>query len=295
MVAPQSQRVGLYQAKHTILIVGDGNLSFSLSLASFLGGKNIVCTCYDSEQIFRSKYPSSAGNIRALRNLEATVLFRVDATQLHSEQRLTKLQEAGYDRIVFNFPHTGAAGSTPESIQSNQELLQGFFVSASLILQPQGQIHLTLRDTPFYQSWKMPEQAEKADLSFVMKDSFQAELFVGYECARTASSELMRQAPSTEEAFTYCFALAPEHPRYPSTQAQVGEKRKRPKKKKKKTEAKITPEQANNFFCEHCQVKFASQAKWNGHVNSPRHSKAVKAAKKNKIQAGSQPAKKRRA
>ena len=128
------------------------------------------------------------------------------------------------------------------------------------------------------------------------KERFQAELFVGYECARTASSELMRQAPSTEEAFTYCFSLAPEHPRYPG-QAQVGEKRKRPpKKKKKKAEAKKTPEQANNFFCEHCQVKLASQAKWNGHVNSPRHSKAVKAAKKNKnLQTNSQPAKKRRA
>merc|ERR1712137_1124010 len=51
LVAPQTQRVGLYQAKHSILVVGDGNLSFSLSLASFLGGANIV-----SRAMIRSKF-----------------------------------------------------------------------------------------------------------------------------------------------------------------------------------------------------------------------------------------------
>ena len=116
--------------------------------------------------MFREKYPSSAGNIRALRSLNATVLFNVDATNLHEEERLLS-RDTPFDRIVFNFPHSGAEGSTQESILSNQQLLQGYFVSASLLIRPQGQVHLTLRNTTFYQSWEMPTQASLAKLSLV--------------------------------------------------------------------------------------------------------------------------------
>lgn len=90
----------------------------------------------------------------------------MDATKLHLESRLTSLGKP-FDRIVFNFPHSGAEGSTKESIQSNQELLQGYFVSSSLIIQPKGQIHLTLRKTTFYENWEMPQIAELADLKEV--------------------------------------------------------------------------------------------------------------------------------
>ena len=254
--------------------------SLTLPLTNHQGGQSIVASCYDSESIFREKYPGSAGNIRALKTLGATVLFGIDATKLHEETRLQG-REKPFDRIVFNFPHSGSAGSTKESVASNQELLQGYFVSASLIVEAKGQVHLTLRDTHFYQSWEMPKQAEDGNLYLIHKEPFQADLFVGYEVARTASSELMRQAPSTDDAFIYCFALSSKHPRrcgieeekLPEGEESASLKRKRPLKKKKlSTDA--------SFDCHHCGVKMATQAKWNGHINSPKHSKALKAAKK---------------
>ena len=91
----------------------------------------------------------------------------MDATKLDEDKRLSNDDSLPFDRVIFNFPHTGVEGSTIESIKSNEQLLFGYFTSASQIINPLGQIHLTLRDTTFYQSWNMPEQAKLANLSLI--------------------------------------------------------------------------------------------------------------------------------
>ena len=74
---------------------------------------------------------------------------------------------APYDRIVFNFPHTGSPGSTQASVGTNQRLLRGFFRSASSLLMEDGEAHVALRLTEFYRRWDVVECARKGAMSLV--------------------------------------------------------------------------------------------------------------------------------
>ncbi len=93
-----------------------------------------------------------------------------------------------FDAVVFNFPHVG--GSRSEDVAANQDLLRGFFTAARALLcgddsgtagagkrrrlddhvfaaEAAGaggggpEVHVTLRRTPFYDSWGVDELAEE--------------------------------------------------------------------------------------------------------------------------------------
>ncbi|KVG59348.1 protein of unknown function DUF2431, partial [Cynara cardunculus var. scolymus] len=78
-----------YSSNHQILLVGEGDFSFALSLAvSFGSGFNIVASSFDSY---------------------ARLLFKVDARKMvsHNDLYLRK-----FDRIVYNFPHAELASQS---------------------------------------------------------------------------------------------------------------------------------------------------------------------------------------
>jgi hypothetical protein len=68
------------------LVVGDGDMSFSRSIAASFGddsAKNLVATTFDSAEALHKKYGfTSHSNIRALRKAGAQVRHEVDATVL---------------------------------------------------------------------------------------------------------------------------------------------------------------------------------------------------------------------
>jgi rRNA (uridine-N3-)-methyltransferase BTM5-like len=106
-------------------VVGDGDCSFSLSVATSLGVRNrLVCTTYDTRSELISKYSQSAAILKQLSNLNVDTHHSVDCQQLHSDERVNQVK---YDRIVFNFPHVG--GAKTEDVQMNKvgvgELVQG--------------------------------------------------------------------------------------------------------------------------------------------------------------------------
>ncbi len=95
----------------------------------------------------------------------AVVRHGIDATQLHNPDMQRKLcpspssAEAAadsllFDRIVFNFPHTGQ-----QRVHLNRVLIRDFMRSAPALLTTKGQIHLTLKDRPPYSHWNVGEQA----------------------------------------------------------------------------------------------------------------------------------------
>ncbi|KAM0890187.1 hypothetical protein ACQ4PT_027212 [Festuca glaucescens] len=94
-----------YSSAQSILIVGDGDFSFSLAIATAFGsGENLVPTSLDSYGALTSKYGKAEANVTELKRLGATVLHGVDAKtmKLHSCLKMRR-----FDRIVFNFPHAG--------------------------------------------------------------------------------------------------------------------------------------------------------------------------------------------
>jgi 25S rRNA (uracil2634-N3)-methyltransferase len=98
--------------------------------------------CYD-------KYPWARQTVQDLRKSGMEILFSVDATKLGN---IKHLKNKRYDRVVFNFPHTGVfykyhprniltlftgkgIADQDRNIRSNQGLLQGFFKAAPAVLK----------------------------------------------------------------------------------------------------------------------------------------------------------------
>ncbi|RQM27924.1 hypothetical protein B5M09_007520 [Aphanomyces astaci] len=188
---PNPKSVGGVSDKHRVLVVGDGDFSFSLALATRLGGEKIVATAYDSEAELLAKYPNVSANIRGLKvtqvsyktykpykttiiylpmdgfphihtfiHSQADIHVGVDATNLARE---SWIQTLTFDRIVFNFPHLG--GATEEDVERNQDLLWRFFQSSRKYLDnSKGEVHVALRNTLFYNRWDVTAQATKAGL-----------------------------------------------------------------------------------------------------------------------------------
>ena len=150
-----------------VLVVGDGNFSFTLCLASALSQTSvkIIATSLDS-------VPALANSDFALQNIEklssfenVEVLHEVDATDL-SRTFGSRI----FDRVIFNFPHVGGKSN----IGKSRELLQRFFASAAKHVSPEkGEICVSLcqgqggtpLDNPkrqFGNSWQVVYQAAKA-------------------------------------------------------------------------------------------------------------------------------------
>jgi 25S rRNA (uracil2634-N3)-methyltransferase len=200
--AANPRQVQSYSSRHKILIVGDGDLTFALSLATALGGTNIVATTFDTRRELLRKYKGVQSTITSLQRIGAKVLHGVDATNLEENEEL----EVGIDtfqRIVFNFPHIG--GATTEDVQLNKTLLLDYFLSSKLFLSSGGETHVTLRSTLFYESWDVVAQAKEAGFRLVRKEPFQTNQLLSYENKRTSGESAMRQAPSIENAKRFRF------------------------------------------------------------------------------------------
>jgi len=118
-----------------VLIVGEGDFSFSRALHQLLPDLNIIATSLDTRERVLQKYPNSANPF------SQELLFGVDATKmsLKSLCKAMGLKELDpIERIVFNFPHTGEGiKDRAYNIRNQQALLLAFFKAAAQILKAQ--------------------------------------------------------------------------------------------------------------------------------------------------------------
>ncbi|KAL0680330.1 hypothetical protein Bca4012_008312 [Brassica carinata] len=174
-----------YSSKHQILLVGEGDFSFSCSLATrFRSASNICASSLDSyaDEVVR-KYKKARSNLETLKRLGASLLHGVDATKL---QLHPHLNSRIFDRIIFNFPHAGFHGKETDSslIKKHRELVFGFLHGASHMVWADGEVHVSHKNKPPFCHWKLEELASKCSLALTQCVAFEKSEYPGYENKR---------------------------------------------------------------------------------------------------------------
>ncbi|KAL4554660.1 hypothetical protein LXL04_037259 [Taraxacum kok-saghyz] len=172
-----------YSSNHHILLVGEGDFSFALSLAKSFGrASNIVASSLDSYGDLIRKYKNAKENLDALGNFGAQLLHGVNAIKMknHTDLRMRK-----FDRILFNFPHLGIKyvdESNDYLIMEHKNLVQSFLWNARFMLLPKGEIHVTHRTEHPYNLWNIEELATPCVLDSPLVEcvDFQVQDYPGY-------------------------------------------------------------------------------------------------------------------
>lgn len=211
------------QLGSSILILGDGNLSFSAALARLFPNKWIVATVLEDEDEFYAKFCSSIYNLQFLykRCPNVAVKFGVNAITIRSRAELTTT--AYFTDIIMNFPHHG----TKTNLKKSRILLKQMLRCASCVLMDEGvtRFHITfarnqsglfppdvINQTYFVNkqlprhnddSWKAIYVAAEVGLRVDMVGIFQPHLFPGYQCSGYLNRDQSFHVEDLSETLTF--------------------------------------------------------------------------------------------
>lgn len=175
-----------------------GNFSFSKALADILHrADNFTCTAFDSKETALTKYPEAQENLVALNDMEAEILFQVDATNLI---KTPELKGRLYDKIVFNFPHVGLGIKDQEkNVKANQNMILLFLEHASKKLRKGGKIFVSLKTGLPYDLWDIKALGKAAGLALNRSCEFVASDYPGYAHRRTIGFQEFISSSNNEE------------------------------------------------------------------------------------------------
>ncbi|XP_048327226.2 uncharacterized protein At4g26485 isoform X1 [Ziziphus jujuba] len=199
-----------YSSRQKILLVGEGDFSFSACLATAFGSAtNMVATSLDSKDALFKKYRSKRSYQKHLKELEnrgCLVLHEVDAKNMNQHPILKSMK---FDIIIYNFPHAGhfrVSEGNKFVILLHKKLLKAFFENAREMLNEGGEVHVAHRDDHPYKKWKLEEVGSEAGLCLKEKVVFSKSDYPGYNNVRGGLIRSSQTFP-LKECFTFKFCL----------------------------------------------------------------------------------------
>jgi 25S rRNA (uracil2634-N3)-methyltransferase len=93
-----------FSPQNQILLIGEGDLSFTRSLVESHGCKHVTATVLETQDELEAKYPHVKENITAIAAAGGNVRYGVDASK---PGPLWRDVRGKMDRVFFNFPHVG--------------------------------------------------------------------------------------------------------------------------------------------------------------------------------------------
>ncbi|MBL0318451.1 MAG: DUF2431 domain-containing protein [Alphaproteobacteria bacterium] len=166
-----------------ILLVGEGNLSFSLSLLDMecMNPLYLTATTYEQEKDLSLE---TIKNAQKLKRAGVLVQHNVDATNLTD-----KFNKIKFDAIVFQFPNV-ASREAIEGHNPNFILVRDFLKSAANHLTSNGKVFMSAVDNPYYHGAFQFDKAAKF-AGFPLPDCypFDPTAFSGYNHMMTHQDE----------------------------------------------------------------------------------------------------------
>ena len=142
-----------YDERHRILLVGEGDFSFTEALSDQLPSGQIIATALDTEAELLQKYPAeSVARLARLRARGVVFKLGVDATKVELLHLVAPPPRRGataaassvgaprFDRVVYNFPYAHVTKFSKEFRESNLALLRHFFARAAAMLAAGGEV-----------------------------------------------------------------------------------------------------------------------------------------------------------
>ncbi|XP_022877730.1 uncharacterized protein LOC111395806 [Olea europaea var. sylvestris] len=169
-----------YNSYHGILLVGEGDFSFSASLAvAFGSASNMIATSLDSVDFLEENYKRAMSNIHELRSRKCIVMHGIDATEVASHRLLGGMT---FDRIIFNFPFAGFFKDLPREaqIRKHRRLVNLFLQNAKEMIGENGEIHITHKTNGFHKEWMLETMASFHRLRLIEAVEFDLSDYEGY-------------------------------------------------------------------------------------------------------------------
>ncbi|CAM8941169.1 unnamed protein product [Rhodiola kirilowii] len=208
-LSESSRSIMHYSSSNKILLVGEGDFSFSTCLAQAFGSaKNMTATSLDTAGEAMGKYRHARDNLKTLSELGCTIVHGVDALSM---KRHPALKGHKFDRIIFNFPHAGLHYSTEHDqrqIKLHQAMVSGFFKSARKMLTKGGQIHVTHKTSHPFNMWCIESLANDCGLRLLENPKFFKFDYPGYINKWEAGRVKFDKSFQIGQARTFMFAKA---------------------------------------------------------------------------------------